>query len=187
MKTKIKIGWGVAVFALLILLGGYRIIDLSVAISWFFAVFLHEMGHLFAASICGARIRLLTLDVTGAKMTLCGKLLSYKEEMLIAAAGPCVNLISSGLIFPYFGDFASFSMMLGILNLFPILSFDGYRILFSLIALCSGSEKANSVMKILSFCAVIFLWLLSVYLLLRFSAGFSAFILACSLFSSLLV
>ncbi len=187
MKTKIRIGWGVLVFAVFILLCGHRIIDLSVAISWISSVLLHEMGHLFAAKLCGASIKRLTFDVTGAKMTLCGKLLSYKEEMLIAAAGPCVNLISSGLFFPFLGEFSSFSMMLGLLNLLPISGFDGYRILFSLISLRGGHEKSYAIMKNISFCTVIFLWLVSAYLVIRFGAGFSAFILSCSLFSAIIV
>lgn len=187
MKTKIKIGRGIAVFSFFIILGGYRIIDRSVAISWLFAVFFHEMGHIISAILCGARIRSLTFDVAGAKMALCGKLLSYKEEMLIAMSGPSVNLIMSGLIFPFWEEFSSFSMMLGLLNLFPISGFDGYRILSALISLLTGDEKSVSIMKTLSFCATIVLWLLSVYLLLRYGAGFSAFILSCSLFSALFV
>lgn len=187
MKTKIRIGWGVAVFALFILLGGYRIIDLSVALPWIFAVFLHEMGHFLVAKIRCAGISCLTLDVTGAKMTLCGRLLSYKDEILIAVAGPLVNIITFAVTFGFLEEFSAFSLMLGLLNLFPISGFDGYRILFSVIALRGGEEKADFVMKMISFCAIISLWLISVYLLLRFGAGFSAFILSCSLFSSLLV
>ncbi len=187
MKTKIKIGWGIAVFALFIILGGYRIIDLSIALPWIFAVFLHEMGHILAARLCGAKIFSLTLDVTGAKMTLYGKLLSYKEEMLIAAAGPCANLISSALLFPFFENFSAFSLMLSFLNLLPIAGLDGYRILSSLVSLRMGCEKTHTVMKTVSFFAIFFLWLISVYLLLRFGSGLTAFILSCSLFLSLLV
>ena len=187
MIGKLKIGFGIWLFLIFILLGGYRIIDLSVALSWVFAVFLHEMGHLFAARLCGADIKSFTLDVVGAKMTLCGKLLSYKEEILIAAAGPLTNLITAGLLSSFLGEFASFSMMLAILNLFPVFGFDGYRILFSFISLFFGDEIAASLMKKLSFLAIIIIWLLAVYLLLRFGAGFSAFILACSLFSSAIV
>ena len=187
MKTKIKIGRGVTVFIIFILLGGYRIVDMSVAIPWLLAVFLHEMGHFLVAKICGAGIKCLTLDVTGAKMTLCGRLLSYREEILIAAAGPLVNIITFAVTLTSFEEFSAFSLMLGILNLLPISGFDGYRILYSFMSLRSGEEKANRITKALSFFAVIFLWLFSVYLLLRFGAGFSVFIFSCSLFLSLFV
>lgn len=187
MKPRIKVGFGIFVFAVFVLLGGYRIIDITVALPWIFAVLLHELGHLAAARLCGARVSGLTLDVTGAKMILCGKLLSYRDEILIALAGPTVNIVTFAVTFCFTENFSSFSLMLGLLNLFPISGFDGYRILSSFIKLREGVEKAERVMRTMSFCAVFLLWLISVYLLLRFGSGFSAFILSCSLFSSLIV
>lgn len=182
MKTKVRIGGGIAVFAVFILLGGYRFIDLSVAVPWFLSVLLHETGHFFAAKICGAKVNSITLDVIGARMSLAGKMLSYGDEIFIAASGPCVNLVTAGLFFPYFRELSAFSLMLGLLNLMPAPGFDGYRIIHSAFSIFGGQSFAEKAMKIISFSSVAFLWLLSVYILLRFRSGFSMFLLSCALF-----
>ncbi len=187
MKTKVRIGGGIIIFAVFLLLGGYRYIDIGVVFPWLLAALTHEIGHYFAARLCGVKIERMTFDVIGARMSLSGKLISYVDEAVIAFAGPAVNFALAGLFFSLLPDFAEFSLMLGSLNLFPVSGFDGYRILFSVIALLKGYVAAEKVMRALSFCAVIFLWLISVYLLLRFGSGFSAFILSCSLLSGLLI
>ena len=182
MKTKIKIGGGVIVFAVFLLLGGYRYIDIGVVFPWLLAAVTHELGHYFAACLCGVKIEKMTFDVIGARMSLSGKLISYVDEAFIACAGPAVNFALAGLFFPLFSDFAEFSLMLGMLNLIPAPSFDGYRILYSLLARYIGTFRGENVMKMLSFFAVFSLWLIAVYALLRYRASFSLFIISCALF-----
>ena len=77
--------------------------------------------------------------------------------------------------------FAEFSLLLGILNMMPAPGFDGYRMTGSLIAIFFGARANEKVMRFLSFCAVIFLWTLAVYTLIRYNSGISLFVLACAL------
>ncbi|MBQ8005008.1 MAG: hypothetical protein IJ303_01695, partial [Clostridia bacterium] len=150
---------------------------------WIVAAVLHEAGHFFAARLLGVRVSKMTLDVTGAKMQLCGKLISYEEEFFIAAAGPFINFIFSGALFSVWFSFAEFSLLLGILNMMPAPGFDGYRMTGSLIALFFGTRANEKAMHFLSFCAVIFLWTVAVYTLIRYNSGISLFVLSCALFT----
>ena len=93
MKTRFRVGLGIWIFLIFLLLGGRRFIDVYSFIYWLLAVLCHELGHFIAAKCCGARIDAFTLDVIGAKMKLGGELLSYNKELVIAAAGPCVNIL----------------------------------------------------------------------------------------------
>ena len=187
MKTRFKIGGGIIIFAAFVLLGGHKYIDFSICLPWLFGAFAHEMGHFFAARLCGAKIDRMTIDVIGATMSISGKMISYGEEIFIAAAGPCVNIILAGLLFPFLGEFSVLSVMLGLLNLIPAPGFDGYRILHSAIEFCFGELRAEKVMRFFAFFAVFFMWLMAVYALLRYRASFSLFILSCALFARLFV
>ena len=65
------------------------------------AAFIHEMGHLLAASLCNVPIRELKLDIFGASLTPTHAFRSYKKEMVLAAGGPLVNLIFAFFIFAF--------------------------------------------------------------------------------------
>lgn len=178
MKFKIKIGAGIIVFAFFLLIGGSRYIQIDTLIPWFMAVFTHELGHLAVAFLCGAKIKSMTFDVFGARIALSGELLSYNKEIAIAAAGPGVNFILGGILFEVFPNFSQFSFLLGFLNLMPIITFDGYRILYSLAVVFIGIEKTEKCMRFFSICSIITIWFFSVYMLLRYKASFSLFLLS---------
>lgn len=59
------------------------------------AAALHESGHLLAGCLLHACPASLTVGAFGARIGLEGRLLSYREEAIIAAAGPAANLISA--------------------------------------------------------------------------------------------
>ncbi len=182
MKTKIKIGGGLWLLAAFAFLGGYKYMNFKILLPWIFAVIIHEMGHFAAALLFGAKIEKMVIEITGAKMSFCGKLLSYKEELFIALSGPLVNFFTSAVSFEAYSDLSEISLMLGIINLIPAPGFDGCRILSSFIAQFFGAVASEKTMKLLSFFSVIFLWLLSVYGLLKFGSSFSLFIISCMLF-----
>ena len=81
------------------------------------AAFVHEIGHLFVASICGVPIKELKLDIFGASLTPTHAFCSYKKEIAVAIGGPAVNLIFAFLIFAFCGSRGSF------LQLFMLSSF----------------------------------------------------------------
>ena len=158
------------------------------------AATLHELGHVLAARILDIPLREMKLGIFGASLSLSDSFLSYKKEIILAAAGPLTNIacvIFSLLLFNVKNDFLelfiSSSLFLGFLNLLPILDFDGGRILICILSLKFSPYSALLTLKILSFILIFTLWVLSVYLLLKLSSTLSLFIFSLSLFAKLFI
>lgn len=165
------------------------------------AALIHELGHLAAAVACGVRITGMRLDLFGARLELPG-LLSYRQELLVALGGPAANLLTAAVLFrawtacgcPVCGASPSLSgwaLVLGVLlpaslglcavNLLPIATLDGGRILSCLLSLTLGADVARRVLRLLSLFLLTLLWLLSVYALLRAGQFLSLFVFSFSL------
>ncbi len=165
------------------------------------AALIHELGHLAAAVACGVRITGMRLDLFGARLELPG-LLSYRQELFVALGGPAANLLTAAVLFrawtacgcPVCGASPSLSgwaLVLGVLlpaslglcavNLLPVASLDGGRILSCLLSLTLGADVARRVLRLLSLFLLTLLWLLSVYALLRAGQFLSLFVFSFSL------
>ena len=157
------------------------------------AAFFHELGHIIAAKICKIPLQELRLGIFGASLTSNPLLCSYKSEVILALAGPLVNLFSVALLLPVYGifknEFCSLfiaaSLFLGILNLLPIYEFDGGRILYCALSHLHSQKLARQWIFASSFILIFSLWTLSIYLLLRLSSSLSLFIFSLSLFSKI--
>lgn len=158
------------------------------------AAVIHECGHLFAARLLKIELRSLDIGPLGATIRTRGSLISYGREWLLCAAGPAANLASGAAAYMIFHGserftpggtafgFCSVSLMLALLNLLPVEGFDGGRMLYAAVVSLAGPRAARG---LLSFCSVISLcglWMLSVYLLLRWGASLSLFIFSASVF-----
>lgn len=104
------------------------------------ACLLHELGHLCAIHLMGGRVAAFRLSVIGAEMIPTHvRLFSYREELLIAAAGPLASLLIAlvaaslaGGVGQFEGSaflFAGLNLAVGVFNLLPIGPLDGGRIL----------------------------------------------------------
>ena len=154
------------------------------------AAFCHELGHIIAAKLQRIPLGELKLGIFGASLTSKPLLCSYKSEIILAAAGPLVNLISAAILLPFCKNdfcalFVAASLFLGILNLLPIYEFDGGRILYCLLSPHLSLTAVTTVIKTISFILIFTLWSLSVYLLLRLSSSVSLFVFSLSLFSKI--
>lgn len=164
----------------------------GMALTSLLAAVIHEGGHLLAAKKLGVPLRSLDIGPLGATIKIRSGLISYGKEFLLCAAGPAANFLSAGAIYFLFRlsvtgekftvDFCSVSMMLGLLNLLPVESFDGGRMLCCAVGSFFGPAAACSVLRIFSFLSVTGLWMVSVYLLLRFGCSLSLFVFTLSLF-----
>lgn len=102
------------------------------------AVF-HECGHLLAFSLLGLPAPRLVPVARGVRFAA-SCTLSYREEMLIAMAGPVANIAcfllgrAAGGFSPAFRAFGDISLLTGLCNLAPMNDLDGERILCCLLA-----------------------------------------------------
>jgi len=193
-KVKIRIAIPSLILATALVLSG----DTLPLFAVFSAAALHELGHIIAARLLGVRFSEFSLSLLGARLNTETKLISYKTEIILAAAGPAVNILSFFMFFPGFttigggvGEFFSYftaaSAALGALNLLPISTFDGGRIVYSFVSLIKDPDAALKLSKALSFVCLFTLWSASVYLLIKTGNSLSLFIFSLTLFARLFV
>ncbi len=156
------------------------------------AILLHELGHVLAARLCGVRQGGFRVSLFGARLRLRG-VLSYRREWLVAAAGPAVNLLSAVILMCPFlragreavelflsggtaaAVFALSSLALAGINLLPVRSLDGGRMLRCLLAPLCGERVADGAVTLGTALCLGTLWCLSVYALLRVGEMLSLF------------
>lgn len=152
------------------------------------AAALHECGHLAAARAMKIPLGDFRLGLLGARLTVKGRILSYGEEWLLAAAGPLASLLCAAAGAPLFGrfpavmTFSGVSLLLGCLNLLPIRTFDGGRMLECGIAGLWGVRAAERVLCGTSFLFLFLLWGSAVYFLLKAGDGLSLLFFSMTLF-----
>lgn len=193
-KTEIRIGLSVVLLFFAAALG-MRPLEYLAALT---AALLHELGHVFAARRCGVPLRSFSIELLGARLDLASGVITYRDELLIAAAGPAVNLASALALYPLISRFGggaalfisaltAASVGLAFLNLLPVSGFDGGRILYCLLSLFLSPAVVFRVGQVLSFFCVFSLWSASVYLLLKTAGGLAVFVFSASLFCRLFV
>ena len=192
-KLKNVVASILALFALMAVVSGIlAIFDFSHTVPLLLAVTLHELGHILCAKILKIKISKLVLSPLGARLEIEDDV-SYKNEFLIALSGPALGLVgfflASTLIkkIPSVSSFAFISLALSIFNLLPLASLDGGRAAFCLLALALNIEISEKIMQFLSFFTLFAIWLFSVYVMLKFSSGLSAFVFCIIFFSKCFV
>lgn len=188
MKIKISFFSAMMITSLLFTQKYYALLPIFVA-------FLHECGHLAVARIKHIKIKSLDIGIFGARINIDGGIYSYSDEIWLCLGGPLINLLcadAAAIIARLFGIhsdavalFILSSLSLGIINLLPISSFDGGRMLFGLIARKKPLSFAEKILKISSFISLFLLWIISVYLLLKTSASLSLFVFSLSVFATI--
>lgn len=148
------------------------------------SVFMHESGHLICMKLCGVRIAQITLLPIGIDIRKEHKLLSYKKEFAICAAGSAINLICFAVTIIPFPFFACCNLLYGIFNLLPIHGLDGGELTLYLCCCFFTKDRAERTVKILSFIFCILLWMTGIYILLILNGNISIFAIAVFLFIS---
>lgn len=151
------------------------------------AATVHELGHICAARALGIRLRVLELDMIGAKLYPALPLPSYRAELLLAAAGPSASLLLALFLLPHGAPFARTllftTLSFAAFNLLPVEGFDGGRMLFSLLDARLGIRTARAVRDTLSYLTLLFLFALSSCCLLRYGQNLALAVLCASLFA----
>lgn len=132
-KVSVSGGFGI-LLAVLLFLDEHNVVPWALM-----ACLFHELGHGIVICLLGGEVKSFTLTVIGAEIIPTRKrLFSYREELLIAAAGPLMSFICAMLSASFAaGDidnenallFSGLNLMLGLFNLLPAGPLDGGRIL----------------------------------------------------------
>ncbi len=135
------------------------------------AAFCHEMGHLVS-------MRLLRIPVKEFRFTPFGVAMvreesrqaGYLQDAIVSASGPLANLVLCGLCWMVGAGHTLFfqgNLLLALMNLLPVESFDGGQLLFSLFSSRFGVERAGRVVQWISFFILVPLAACSFLLLFR--------------------
>lgn len=154
------------------------------------AIIIHEAGHIIMAKLCGIRCISFRLSPGGAVLTFDFSRSGYLREALVHSGGVLLGLLSAAVIRLIFGESADFflgiTLVLSVINLFPIIGMDGGAILSCVLSQFLLPDTVWRVQRIVSFAAVIFLWGAVLWIELRAAPNFSllAFVL-CVIFESI--
>jgi Zn-dependent protease len=123
-----------------VVLSGWRV-GVAEGLLVMVSLLLHEVGHMTAAGTLGVPVREFGLCLQGAytRRAYSGR---RRDEILIAISGPMMNLLLAFpmLLVPVIGNqLALCNVMLCLVNLLPIPSSDGLRILRNIM----GTSRAG--------------------------------------------
>ena len=148
------------------------------------------MGHLFASLLSHKPPRSIKIVPTGISLGLVSAS-SYVEEIVIAAAGPLMNLLCFTLtpLFPsaLTNTMKSVSLLLCFLNLLPIATLDGGRVLKSVLAILFGEAVAERILQITTALCLVLLWIFSLYIFFYSGVNITLLVFSSYLFSYLIL
>lgn len=173
------------------------LIDNSGTTIWgLIAAMIHEFGHIFAMTLRDNKPSEMDFDIFDIKIKDSNRSKnSYKDDIFILIAGPCINLSLSVLFFVLYFivrlDFLlipmSENLVLGILNILPIESLDGGQILYCLLVNKIGIKKSEKIVCIISFVFLLPLAALGFTILFRSKYNISLLIVSCYLMAMLIL
>ncbi len=163
--------------------------DLLSFVSFVMVVLSHEFGHYFVAKKLGYKLDSFFIAPYGVSLNYQEKAFDSKDEVLIASAGPFVNvcltlfLVSMWWIFPNLYNFtfniAEQSLILGLFNLLPAYPLDGGRILVGLLQHTLPRERAVSLTRKFNY---IFSFLLLTLFIISCFVNFNPSLCLCGCF-----
>jgi Zn-dependent protease len=179
------------------------------------AAFLHELGHIIAAKMQKIKLKEIKFGILGVRIETGERMMSYKDELLIAIAGPATNLLTALIILAgakisgyaltelfdgasellhsgqsgalgYIGFFAVSSLAHAVTNLMPIKRLDGGRALYCTVAAISSERVAETALTLATALSLFAIWTIALYLMLRISSGIGIYAFAAFIFLSTL-
>ena len=185
MKGKAKIKISLLILSVLIIL---VLTDTKYFPALLLSIAIHESGHILIAKMRRIEICEFKLGIFGAALVPQGTLISYADEIALCLGGPVSNFLTASLgmlLFklPSTSLFIQASFALGTLNLFPIIGFDGGRILSAILEKHFSQNLSFLIMKTISFIFLFSLWVFSLYIMMRSGASLGIFIFSLSMFA----
>ncbi|MBE6644052.1 MAG: hypothetical protein E7612_01580 [Ruminococcaceae bacterium] len=164
----------------------------SVAILTVIAALIHEAGHILVLyTLNKSSCALPRAKLSGFRIKT--GILSYKEELYSALAGPLFNLWTGAFSLlisksPLLSIFSLLNFMTAISNLLPIKGYDGYKALSCFLMIISrDGSKFESVLRLISFLLSCLLTFFSLFLILKIGEGYWIFFIFFSILFSEIV
>lgn len=139
----------------------------------FLSMLAHELSHLAAASICGAKAGIINISVLGFSAVIRDGNCSRKEQILIYSSGPVFNLLvfAAAALADHLirGDqkvlrlLSASNLFLALFNLLPVLPLDGGRLILGLLAEDMGIMAAGRLLRKLAWFISVPAGLLGIY------------------------
>lgn len=155
----------------------------------FFAIIMHETGHLFAMWILDCEPKQIKL-IPASVQIVSGFTKRYKNDILVAVFGPAVNFV---LFFAFYFNYRAFenkitlyygllNLIVGVFNSLPVSGLDGGTVLYSLLAKKYDISRTNLILKTVSFIISAVIIIIAVVLTLKGSTNISVYIIGIYLF-----
>lgn len=154
-----------------------------------FAVFVHEIGHLFAMWLLECSPKRIKLIPTSVQITA-PITKRYRNDILIALFGPLVNFLFTLIFYLNFMLFknelsfyyAGLNLIIGLFNSLPVSGLDGGTVLYSVISKKTNPNRAAVAMKLITFGVASILTATAIILTLKGSFNVSLYIIGIYLF-----
>ena len=204
---KVRFGMGgILMIASMMISDSFAIIGVYLlAAAW------HEAGHILTSKLMKIEIKEIKFGFSGIRIVTDSHLTSYKREFWLSLAGPCANILAfiitvsvfkaSGMrttelfesasrflggergVWEALAFFALASLIQAIMNLLPVNTFDGGRMIYCAVAELFSQHAAERILSILSAFSAFILWTVALYLMLRISAGMGIFVFSGCIFA----
>ena len=150
----------------------------SVAVFTVISAIIHESGHIAALFVTGEYAGPPRFVLSGMRLSPRGGV-SYKKELIIAAAGPFFNLFAF-LVFlllsyplgRYFRLLATLNLLTALSNLLPVEGYDGYKIIKAIILMKSPLPTMEPILRGVSLFFIALMTFLSLYFIMKVGEGY---------------
>lgn len=152
------------------------------------AASIHEVGHIAVMLMLGIGLRDITVTPYGLEINKKRDYKSFFEEISVSLSGPFINLLTFLLFFRQSGFLlllSEASLLLGILNLLPVLCLDGGSALSATLSLFFLPDRVEKICRRISFITLIGMWTVAAYIFMFSGCNFSLFIMCLWLFSKI--
>jgi stage IV sporulation protein FB len=157
-----------------------------VALNYFFAILIHELGHYFCAKKFGLKLTKFSICPYGVELAYFDQNLDHNAEARIAFAGPLANFATAFFTLAFWWinptlyffteSFVLISFVIGLVNLLPAYPLDGGRIFVCLSSNLFSEKSAKKITFALNLILSIFFFVLFViFLFVNFNPSFLLF------------
>lgn len=161
----------------------------GMALPAIFAVFMHEMGHLFCMWVTDCAPKAVRLIPASIQIrTSIG--VSYKRDIAVAICGPAVNFILFGILYFNYAAYSNktvlyyslLNLIIGLFNMLPVKGLDGGTILYSLLAKRMEISRVCIIMRIVTLALALIILSIAIIMSVKGKLNLSVYIISIYLF-----